>query len=44
MYIYDPINYKLVIGPFDYNALEYAEHCLGLPDKMLLKVISCLNL
>ena len=38
MSIYDAINERLTIGPFDYEPLEYADKCLNLPSQVLLKV------
>jgi hypothetical protein len=38
MNIYDTINYKLIIGPFDYECIEGAEILMTFPEKFLLKV------
>ena len=39
MNIYDAVNQRLTIGPFDYEPLEYANKCLNLPNQILLKVL-----
>lgn len=38
MNIYDTIEGKLIIGPFDYNPIEYASYLLEKDDRFLLKV------
>jgi len=38
MNIYDSKNFKLIIGPFDYDCIEGAEILMTFPDKFLLKV------
>lgn len=38
MNIYDPLNHKLIIGPFDYRVYNYIPQCVNLPDDILLKV------
>lgn len=36
--IYDTLNNKLVIGPFNYESIDYADRCVRLPKTALLKV------
>lgn len=38
--IYDPIKYRLVIGPFNYESMEHADHYIRLPKNTLLKYFS----
>lgn len=38
--VYDPVRFKLVIGPFDYEHMEYAKNYVQLPDALLLKYFS----
>ena len=39
MCIYNPIEEKLIIGPFNFKSYDYIPYCLTLPDKVLLEVI-----
>ena len=40
MKIYDTVNFKLIIGPFDIEPMEKAEKICKLPERVLLKYFS----
>jgi hypothetical protein len=44
MCIYNPVEEKLIIGPFNFKSYDYIPYCLTLPNKVLLQVIKIIIL